>query len=98
MKEAQKQGFKLAIVPEENAPRKPLQGLDVVPVGRVGEALEAAFKKAPWLARSRVIARRACAPLGLPRQHGAVRLDPQSIGLLTLTVLIALSAICRISN
>jgi DNA repair protein RadA/Sms len=47
LKEAQKQGFKLAIVPKENAPRKPLQGLDVVPVGRVGEALEAAFKKAP---------------------------------------------------
>ena len=45
LKEAQKQGFKLAIVPKENAPRKPLQGLDVVPVGRVGEALEAAFKK-----------------------------------------------------
>ncbi|MDB6012417.1 MAG: replication and repair protein RadA [Gammaproteobacteria bacterium] len=47
LKEAQKQGFKLAIVPKENAPRKPLQGLDVVPVGRVGEALEAAFRKAP---------------------------------------------------
>jgi DNA repair protein RadA/Sms len=47
LKEAQKQGFKLAIVPRENAPRKPLQGLDVVPVARVGEALEAAFKKAP---------------------------------------------------
>jgi DNA repair protein RadA/Sms len=47
LKEAQKQGFKLAIVPKENAPRKPLQGLDVVPVGRVGEALEAAFKRTP---------------------------------------------------
>jgi DNA repair protein RadA/Sms len=47
LKEAQKQGFKLAIVPRENAPRKPLQGLDVVPVARVGEALEAAFKKTP---------------------------------------------------
>src|SRR5882757_2161506 len=45
LKEAQKQGFKLAIVPKENAPRKPLQGLDVVPVGRVGEALEAAFSR-----------------------------------------------------
>jgi DNA repair protein RadA/Sms len=44
LKEAQKQGFKLAIVPRENAPRKPLQGLDVVPVARVGEALELAFK------------------------------------------------------
>jgi len=45
LKEAQKQGFKLAIVPKDNAPRKPLQGLEVVSVGRVGEALEAAFKK-----------------------------------------------------
>ena len=44
LKEAQKQGFKLAIIPKENAPRKPLQGLDVVPVARVGEALELAFK------------------------------------------------------
>jgi DNA repair protein RadA/Sms len=45
LKEAQKQGFKLAIVPKDNAPRKPLQGLDVVSVGRVGEALEAALGK-----------------------------------------------------
>ena len=44
LKEAQKQGFKLAIIPKENAPRKPLQGLDVIPVARVGEALESAFK------------------------------------------------------
>ena len=44
LKEAQKQGFKLAIVPKENAPRKPFQGLDVVPVARVGEALELAFR------------------------------------------------------
>jgi DNA repair protein RadA/Sms len=46
LKEAQKQGFKLAIVPRDNAPRKPLEGLNVVPVGRVGDALEAAFGKA----------------------------------------------------
>jgi DNA repair protein RadA/Sms len=45
LKEAQKQGFKLAIVPKDNAPRKPLQGLEVISVGRVGEAMEAAFKK-----------------------------------------------------
>ncbi len=43
LKEAQKQGFKLAIVPRDNAPRKPLQGLEVVSVGRVEEALGAAF-------------------------------------------------------
>ena len=46
LKEAQKQGFKLAIVPRDNAPRKPLDGLSVIPVGRVGDALEAAFGKA----------------------------------------------------
>jgi DNA repair protein RadA/Sms len=46
LKEAQKQGFKIAVVPRENAPRKPLQGLQVIPVARVGEALEAAFGKA----------------------------------------------------
>ena len=47
LKEAQKQGFKQAIVPKDNAPRKPLQGLEVVSVGRVGEALEAAFSSQP---------------------------------------------------
>lgn len=45
LKEAQKQGFKLAVVPKDNAPRKPLPGLDVVPVARVGDALEAALGK-----------------------------------------------------
>jgi DNA repair protein RadA/Sms len=44
LKEAQKQGFKVAVVPKENAPRKPLPGLDVVPVARVGEALQSVFK------------------------------------------------------
>ena len=43
LREAQKQGFRLAVVPRENAPRKPLEGLQVVQVARVGEALEAAF-------------------------------------------------------
>jgi len=46
LKEAQKQGFKVAVVPRENAPRKPLQGLEVIAVARVGEALEAAFGRA----------------------------------------------------
>jgi DNA repair protein RadA/Sms len=45
LKEAQKQGFKTAVVPRENAPRKPLQGLEVIPVARVGEALAAALGK-----------------------------------------------------
>jgi DNA repair protein RadA/Sms len=45
LREAQKQGFKVAVVPKENTPRKPLDGLHVIPVGRVGEALEAAFSR-----------------------------------------------------
>ena len=43
LKEAQKQGFKVALVPKDNAPRKPLDGLQVVAVSRVDEALKAAF-------------------------------------------------------
>lgn len=43
LREAQKQGFRTAVVPRDNAPRKPLEGLDVRPVSRVSEALEAAF-------------------------------------------------------
>ena len=45
LREAQKQGFKVAIIPKENMPRKPLDGLRIVPVTRVGEALEAAFSR-----------------------------------------------------
>jgi DNA repair protein RadA/Sms len=45
LREAQKQGFKIAVVPKENTPRKPLDGLHVIPVARVGEALEAAFSR-----------------------------------------------------
>jgi DNA repair protein RadA/Sms len=47
LREAHKQGFRIAIVPKENAPRKPLDGLQVIAVGRVGEALEAAFNRSP---------------------------------------------------
>jgi DNA repair protein RadA/Sms len=43
LKEAQKQGFRVALVPKENAPRKPLDGLRVIAVSRVDEALKAAF-------------------------------------------------------
>jgi DNA repair protein RadA/Sms len=42
LKEAQKQGFKVALVPKENVPRKPLEGLRILPVMRVDEALGAA--------------------------------------------------------
>jgi DNA repair protein RadA/Sms len=45
LREAQKQGFRLAIVPRENAPRKPLPGIEVIAVARVSEALEAALSQ-----------------------------------------------------
>jgi DNA repair protein RadA/Sms len=41
LREAQKQGFRTAVIPKENAPRKPLEGLNVIAVSRIGEALEA---------------------------------------------------------
>lgn len=42
LREAQKQGFKRAIVPRDNAPRRPLEGIEVRAIARVSEALEAA--------------------------------------------------------
>jgi DNA repair protein RadA/Sms len=45
LREAQKQGFKVAVVPRENMPRKPLDGLHVIPVARIGEGLAAAFSR-----------------------------------------------------
>jgi DNA repair protein RadA/Sms len=50
LREAQKQGFKVALVPRENAPRKPLDGLQVIAVARVDEALGAAFGTGPGVA------------------------------------------------
>lgn len=47
LKEAQKQGFKLALVPKDNAPRKAMDGLRVIGVSRVDEALARAFESAP---------------------------------------------------
>ncbi len=41
LREAHKQGFKRAIVPRDNAPRRPLGGLEVVAVARVTDALAA---------------------------------------------------------
>ena len=43
LREAQKQVFRTAVIPKENAPRKEVEGLTVLPVSRVGEALEAAL-------------------------------------------------------
>ncbi len=47
LQEARKQGFQAALVPRDNAPRKPIDGLRVVPVARVDAALEAAFSSSP---------------------------------------------------
>ncbi|MDX9715805.1 MAG: DNA repair protein RadA [Thauera sp.] len=41
LKEAAKLGFDTAIVPRANAPKQPIEGMAVIPVGRVEEALEA---------------------------------------------------------
>lgn len=41
LKEAAKHGFKKAIIPKANAPHSPLQGLKVIPVANLGEALTA---------------------------------------------------------
>jgi DNA repair protein RadA/Sms len=45
LREALKQGFRAAVVPRENAPRKPLEGIEVIAVARVSEALEAALSR-----------------------------------------------------
>ena len=39
--EAAKHGFKRAIVPTANKPRKPIEGLTVVGINKLSEALEA---------------------------------------------------------
>jgi DNA repair protein RadA/Sms len=43
LREAQAQGFKVALIPRDNAPRKPPAGLTVHAVSTVAEALAAAF-------------------------------------------------------
>ena len=43
LREAAKHGFRRAIVPAANAPRSRLEGIEVVAVKRLGEAIEAAF-------------------------------------------------------
>jgi DNA repair protein RadA/Sms len=47
LREAQKQGFRMAIVPKDNAPRKPLEGLQVIGVSRITEALAAGLVATP---------------------------------------------------
>lgn len=41
LKEAAKHGFKRAIVPKGNAPKQAIEGMEIVSVGRLSEALEA---------------------------------------------------------
>jgi len=41
LREAHKQGFGKAVVPRDNAPRQALPGIEVIPVGRVSDALAA---------------------------------------------------------
>ena len=43
LREAAKHGFKRAIVPEANKPRRPIEGLEVIGVERLEQALRAAF-------------------------------------------------------
>ena len=40
LREAAKHGFKRAIVPAGNAPRQPIEGMEVIPVQKVADALE----------------------------------------------------------
>lgn len=41
LREAAKHGFKKAVVPKANAPKKPIEGIEVIAVQRLSEALEA---------------------------------------------------------
>jgi DNA repair protein RadA/Sms len=43
LREAHKQGFERVIVARENAPRKPIEGLEVLPVSRVDAAVKLVF-------------------------------------------------------
>jgi DNA repair protein RadA/Sms len=43
LREAQSQGFRVAVVPQGNAPRKPPEGMRVIGVSRIAAALEAAL-------------------------------------------------------
>ena len=47
LREAAKQGFKRAIVPRDNVPRRAIDGLQVRGVARLAEAVEAAFDASP---------------------------------------------------
>ena len=40
LSEAQKQGFEIAIIPKDNAPKKPIKGMKIVPVGYLYQAIQ----------------------------------------------------------
>jgi len=40
LKEAAKLGFRIALVPKANAPRQPIEGLEIWPVDRIDAAIE----------------------------------------------------------
>jgi DNA repair protein RadA/Sms len=44
IREAAKHGFERAIVPSANVPRRPIEGIEVIGVDRLGEALKHAFR------------------------------------------------------
>lgn len=46
LREAAKQGFRIAVIPKDNAPRRPVEGLLIRPVARISEALAQAFDPA----------------------------------------------------
>ncbi len=46
LREAAKHGFETAVVPLQNAPKKGVRGLRIVPVARLGDAIEAFFSEA----------------------------------------------------
>ena len=41
LKEAAKLGFSVAVVPKANAPKKPIEGLRIVAIERIEEAIDA---------------------------------------------------------
>jgi DNA repair protein RadA/Sms len=41
LKEAAKLGFSMAIIPAANAPKQPIEGLKIVPVNRLQDAIDA---------------------------------------------------------
>jgi DNA repair protein RadA/Sms len=47
IREAAKQGFKRALVPQENVPRGGVPDIDIRGVARIGEALDAVRLRAP---------------------------------------------------